>query len=652
MSEKEYTGSNIDSLNPVQQIRLRPGMWIGATDPYALFKEILDNSLDEHTAGYCNRIKVTLSDDKRTVSIRDFGRGIPVDNAKGRDKSALTIVFTELFSGGKFGKEVYMAAGGLHGVGLLAVNALSTQTEVIVFRNGVAYRQLFEKGIVKTAIQSKPTKNKNGTKITFTPDPEIFKNRTFTPETIKERIESITYLCSGLRIDFEHNGKIEEFETKGLPEYVDTFVKDKKKKFFEPLHFKIEQKCEYEDAQTRKIEKGIDIIEAAILYADEEIKEPIRSFCNTITTVDGGTHLDGFKSGLTIAMVELGKEAGYVFTKNEVFDGISACVHVLIPDPGYNSQSKDKLNTGRIEDIVKDVTIKQVKKLMKSLPVEVTSELYKKMHYSYELRLDKKDWKDLEKLSGNRKSGQRLNIDNFSDCISNDPGIKELYIVEGDSAKGTATMARDPRFQAVMAVQGKFTNAYKADLKSVFKNKDIARFSKILGCGISEKCDVDKVLYHKIIFSADADQDGMHIRCLALALLNSSMRPLLEAGMIYVAEPPLYGAINHKFKQSDTGETLLKNFKYSDDKDELIKMIGGKKRDDGTYDTGQWQISRYKGLGEVAANQLGVCIFNPETRKLKRITVNEFVEDDEYMTKIMGDDSNYRKEILYGTAKE
>jgi len=620
MAKKKYTADNITAMEGVEQIRHRPGMWVGEVTAYKLFREILDNAVDEHLAQEGNQIEVVLSEDKTTISIRDYGRGIPTGLHKKTGKPALTTVFTTLFSGGKFDDKVYATAGGLHGVGSVVVNALSSHLKVRVWRDGHEWQQEFSRGTETTKLRKvgKATKKQSGTEVTFTPDTSLekqFEEIQFDPQLISERLEEVGYLCPGLTLVFQCGKKTTTYSSTGLTQFVTDWA-PKGESLLGPLHVSDKE--------------GKDRIEAAILFVDSS-ERSVYSYCNVVETPQHGRHYEGFLDGLEETLVPLGKKEGFEFTRNELMEGLSGVIHVLLKEPSYSSQSKERLVTKTARALVKKCVTRTLTKLVGK---EDLTQLFEKLSASYQAKTEAQDWKEIAKKL--RKQGRRKNdflmVGGLSECSNPNPAERELFIVEGESAAGTAKMGRDPHTQAILAMRGKILNVLRFNPTRALDNGTLRAIADTIGTNIIDKCVVEKTRYGKIIILADADSDGHHIACLLLVLFHQWFRPLLEAGCVYVAEPPLFGASKGKKRI------------YGNTRKELKRAIG--KNPQG------WRVTRFKGLGEMNADQLQYVALDPATRVISQIKPGALDQDDIRVDQLMGSDSSHRKKLLFGDSDD
>ncbi len=617
-----YTAQDIKILKGLEAVRKRPGMYIGSTGKrglHHLVYEVVDNSVDEAMAGFCNFIRVILRKDGY-VEVVDNGRGIPVDIHPEVGKSALEVVMTTLHAGGKFAKDSYKISGGLHGVGVSVVNALSEHLIAEVYRDGKVYRQEYSRGKPLTDVKIVGTTNKTGTKIVFKPDPEIFSTVEFDPSEIKMRLKELAYLNPGLTIEFvdEIRGdrKVYRYEG-GISQFVQALNKGKK-----VLHDVIRIQGKHEDI----------MVDIAFQYTNSDA-EIIYSYANNIKTVDGGTHVTAFKSTLTRIMNEYGKKFGFLkkeqsFSGEDVRDGITAVISVLVKEPEFEGQTKSKLGNEKVLEAVSKVFREQLKEYFDSHP-DVVKKILAKIQTAMKAREAARKAKEMVKrknvLENTSLPGK------LADCTTNDLEKSELFIVEGDSAGGSAKQARDRVFQAILPIRGKILNVEKASYTKLLRNEQINDIIVAVGTGIGDSFDLNKLRYGKIIIMTDADIDGAHIRTLLLTLLYRYMKPLIEEGRVYIALPPLYKVTVGKEE----------HYLYSDEElEEFIKGLNGKK----------YTIQRYKGLGEMNPEQLWETTMDPERRKIIRVKIEDAEEADRLFEILMGSDPSSRREFIENNA--
>jgi len=620
MSAKKYTGEDIKILDGLEGVRKRPAMYIGSTGKeglHHLVYEVVDNSVDEALAGFCTKIKIILHKDN-SVTIEDNGRGIPVDINKQYKKTALELVLTKLHAGGKFDHKAYLISGGLHGVGVSVVNALSEGLKVQVKREGKIYEQEYKKGkpIGKLKITGKT--KETGTIIAFKPDKEIFSTTEFDFSTLATRMREIAFLNAGLKIilEDERNNKKEEFHySGGLVEFVKWLNKNK-----EPLHKPIYFKKSTDST----------IIEISIQY-NSGYQENIFGFVNTINTVEGGTHISGFKTALTRVINDYAKKTKILKTGNltgdDVREGLTAVVSIKIPEPQFEGQTKTKLGNSEVKGYVDSVISKALSEFFEENP-SIAKKISSKAAESAKARNAAKKARDLVR----RKSAFGLSglPGKLADCSSKKKEKTELYIVEGESAGGSAKQARNKEFQAILPLKGKILNVEKASPVKVLSSEEIANLITAIGTGVGEQFNINKLRYSKIIIMTDADVDGQHIKTLLLTFFFRFMPQLIESGHIFIAVSPLYKVRKKK-----------DYYVYSDD--ELKKL---------TSKISNPQITRFKGLGEMNPQQLWDTTMNPKTRFLKKVNIEDAVEADRIFSTLMGDQVEPRKQFIIERAHE
>ena len=631
MASNNYDGNSISVLEGLDPVRKRPGMYIGSVGTKGLnhlIYEIVDNSVDEHLAGYCSEIKVTLEKDG-SATIVDNGRGIPVDLNEQTGRPAVEVVFTTLHAGGKFGDGNYKISGGLHGVGSSVVNALSLWLEVDVKRDGKIYNQRYEQGKISYDLKQVGTcrKNDTGTTVRFFPDGEIFEKIYFKADAIKSRLHETAYLNPELTIVFENKRVGEEetvtfHEADGIKAFISDMNKDKEK-VTDIIYFKKES-------------DGIEV-EVAFQYINE-FTENISGFCNNIYTQEGGTHITGFKSVLTSTINQYARELGILkekdnnFTGADVRNGLVAVVAVKHPDPRFEGQTKTKLDNPDAEKVTKNITGEQLT-LFFDKNLETLKNVISCAEKSAKIR------KAEERTKTNLLTKSKFSIDSngkLSNCESRKPEECEIFIVEGDSAGGSAKSARNRRTQAIMPIRGKILNVEKATMDKVLANAEIKTMINAFGCGFSEgygnDFDIDKLRFNKIIIMTDADVDGAHIDTLLLTFFYRFMLELITHGHVYLATPPLYKVVPKKGE----GEYLY------DDK-ALEKYRKNHKG---------FTLQRYKGLGEMDADQLWDTTLNPETRILKQVEIEDAKMASDITSMLMGSEVAPRREFIYTHATD
>ena len=621
----EYNAAEIQVLEGLEAVRKRPGMYIGSTSAsglHHLVYEIVDNSIDEALAGFCTDIHVTINEGN-TITVSDNGRGIPVDIQAQTGRPALEVVFTVLHAGGKFGGGGYKVSGGLHGVGASVVNALSEWLTVQVHKDGKIYEMRFSRGHITQEMRIVGETDHTGTTVTFKPDPEMFDTLDYEYETLHTRMREQAFLNAGLRITItDARPGREQSEAMcyegGIREFV-TFINRNKT----PLH---------EEVIYLSGAKGDSTAEIAIQYNDG-YNETIVSFANDIHTPEGGMHETGFKAALTRVLNSYGLKYGMIkegdkVSGEDVREGITAVISVKLTEAQFEGQTKAKLGNAHIRTLVDSIVNDQLAVYLEEHPVVARTILDKAMTAN---RAREAARKARESIRRKTVLGGAAMPDKLRDCNENNPELTELYIVEGDSAGGSATAGRDSRFQAILPLWGKMLNVEKARVDKVYGNDKLQPVIIALGAGIGEEFDENKLRYHKIIIMADADVDGAHIRTLLLTFFFRYMRPLIEEGYVYSAVPPLY-----KLTRGKTSRVA-----YSDEERDRIsaEMRGGNSNV-------TINISRFKGLGEMDAHELWETTMDPTTRTLRRITLDDAVKADATFTVLMGEKVEPRKEFI------
>ena len=624
----EYNDSQIQVLEGLEAVRKRPGMYIGTTSIrglHHLVYEIVDNSIDEALAGECNAIKVTIHEDN-SVSVEDDGRGIPSGMNEKLGLPTLEVVYTVLHAGGKFGGEGYKIAGGLHGVGASVVNALSEWVEVANHRDGLRYTERFEKGQVARPFKCEGDTDKRGLYVRFKPDPTIFEETVFDYEILLTRMREQSFLNAGIKIILTDKREGQEREEilhyeGGIISFVEYLNNEKRGT---PLH---------KDVIYMKGEKNGSIAEVALQYNDS-YNETLISFANNMATIEGGTHVTGFKSAITKAINEYARKTGIIkgddgLSGEDVREGIVAIISVKLTDAQFESQTKAKLGNSEMRTLVDNIVTNKLAEFFDENPATAKIIIEKAMTANRAREAARKA----------RELTRRKNVlevstlpGKLSDCQEKETRLTEVYLVEGDSAGGSAKDGRDSRYQAILPLRGKVLNVEKARLDKVYANTSIIPIIQALGCGIGEDFDISKLRYGKIIIMADADVDGSHIRILLLTFFFRHMRPLIEEGHIFLAQPPLYKV--HKGK----------NIRYAfsdEERDRCIAELGG----NGV------EAERYKGLGEMDPEQLWETTMDPERRTLLKVSVEDAIACDEMFSVLMGDMVEPRRDFISKNAK-
>ena len=618
----EYGAKDIQVMEGLSAVRKRPAMYVGNTGLrglHHLVYEVVDNSIDEALAGFCNKIVVIIHRDN-SITVIDNGRGIPVDMHPKYSKPALEIVMTMLHAGGKFDKKTYKVSGGLHGVGVSVVNALSKELIVDVRRNGKIYQQKYSQGKPVTELNIVGDSNDTGTKVTFLPDNEIFTETEYHFDTLSSRLRELAFLNKGLQITLidERQDKKQDFKYDGgIVSFVEFLNKNKT-----PLH-----KAIYFEK-----EKNGTSVEIALQY-NNGYQENIFTFANNINTQEGGTHLIGFKTALTRTLniyAEKLRNNDTKLSSDDVREGLAAVVSVKLQEPQFEGQTKTKLGNSEIKGIVESIVNENLGNFLEENP-SVSRLIIEKGVNAAKAREAAAKARELTRRKGALNSHSLPG--KLADCSENNPAKTELYIVEGDSAGGSAKQGRNRGFQAILPLRGKILNVEKARLNKVFENEEITTMIAAIGTGIGDEFDINKARYHKIIIMTDADVDGAHIRTLILTFFYRHLVPLIEAGYIYIAQPPL-------FKVSKNKKTY---YAYSDE--ELEKLFNDVGRDNAS-------VQRYKGLGEMNPSQLWETTMDPGSRTLLQVNLEDAVEADKIFTILMGDQVEPRRQFIQDHAKE
>ena len=625
----QYDAAQIQVLEGLEAVRKRPGMYIGSTGPrglHHLVYEIVDNSIDEALAGYCKTINVTIQKDNSIV-VEDDGRGMPVDKHPKMGIPAVEVIHTVLHAGGKFGGGGYKVSGGLHGVGASVVNALSTHMEVEIKRNGNIYKQCYEKGKAVTKLEVIGESKKTGSKTTFWPDPEIFTETTiFDYDTLAHRLREMAFLNKGIKIVFkdEREGK-KKSETYhyegGIKEFVKFLNKNKDAIHEEVIYFEIiKETCE---------------VEVAMQYTDS-YSELVLGYANNINTTDGGTHIVGFKSALTRVFNDYGKKNKILkendtLSGDDVREGLTAIVSVKLSEPQFEGQTKAKLGNSEIRGFVETSTNENLTAFLEENPAQAKTILEKCIRAARAREAARKA-RDLTRRKGALESFSLPG--KLADCSEKDPALSEIFLVEGDSAGGSAKDGRDRKRQAILPLRGKILNVEKARLDKILNSEEIKNMITAFGCGIGADFNIEKLRYHKIIIMTDADVDGAHIRTLLLTFFYRYMKPLIEGGYVYAAQPPLFKVKKGKEEW----------YTYSDaEQERLLASIADK--------PGKADIQRYKGLGEMDAEQLWETTMDYNHRTLVQITLEDSAAADEIFTTRMGDKVPPRKKFIEENAQ-
>ncbi|WP_036701245.1 DNA topoisomerase (ATP-hydrolyzing) subunit B [Paenibacillus sp. J14] len=627
MNEQTYDESNIQVLEGLEAVRKRPGMYIGSTSVRGLHHlvwEVVDNSIDEALAGYANKISVTVHPDN-SVTVEDNGRGIPVGMNEKLQKSTLEVVMTVLHAGGKFGGGGYKVSGGLHGVGVSVVNALSTKVIVEVKRDGHIYQQEYHRGTPQYDVRVIGDTTETGTKTTFYPDPEIFTETTvFDYNTLLTRIRELAFLNKGINISLtdERTGQSESFHYEGgIMEYVRFLNQNREVLHEDPIY----------------VEGQRDMIQVEIsLQYNDGYTENIFSFANNIHTHEGGTHESGFKSALTRLINDYARKSGMIkendsnLTGDDVREGLTAIISVKIPEPQFEGQTKTKLGNSEVRGIVESLFAEKLQEFMDENP-SVSRRILEKSLQASRAREAARKARELTR----RKSALEVSAlpGKLADCSSKDASISELYIVEGDSAGGSAKQGRDRHFQAILPLRGKILNVEKARLDRILGNAEIRAIITALGTGIGEDFDISKARYHKIIIMTDADVDGAHIRTLLLTFFFRYMRKIIEAGYVYIAQPPLFKIERNKVVRYANSEK---------ERDQIIAEFG---------EGAKVNVQRYKGLGEMNAEQLWETTMDPESRVMQQVSISDAIQADAIFDTLMGDNVEPRREFIHEHAK-
>uniref|UniRef100_A0A7C3N7X2 DNA gyrase subunit B n=1 Tax=candidate division WOR-3 bacterium TaxID=2052148 RepID=A0A7C3N7X2_UNCW3 len=624
----DYNAESIQVLKGLEAVRKRPAMYIGDTTTRGLHHlvfEVVDNSIDEALAGFCDKIKVTINEDG-SCTVEDNGRGIPVDIHPEQGKSALEVVMTILHAGGKFDRKSYRISGGLHGVGVSVVNALSEWLEVSVQKDGNVYYQKYQRGVPVDDVKIVGKTKKNGTIVTFLPDKEIFETTKFSYDILSERLREIAFLNKGLEVEIEdkRERKIEKKHTfkfkGGIKEFVE-FLNENKNALHKTIYMSNQK-------------DGIEV-EVALQYNDSYI-ENLYSYANNINTREGGTHLIGFKSALTRVINDYAKKANSLknidsISGDDCREGLTAVISVKIPNPQFEGQTKTKLGNSEVKGLVESLISEKLQIFFEENP-SVANKIIDKVVLAARARIAARKARELTRRKSALDSSSLPG--KLADCSINDPKIAELYLVEGDSAGGSAKQGRDRTYQAILPLRGKILNVEKARLDNILSDETIKTIIQAIGTGIGdEEFDISRLRYGKIIIMTDADVDGSHIKTLLLTFFYRYMTKLIENGNIFIAQPPLYKITSGRSNPL---------YAYSDD--ELQNIVK-------TLDKDKINIQRYKGLGEMNPEQLWETTMDPERRMLKLVTLEDAVEADRIFTILMGSEVEPRKKFIEENAK-
>jgi DNA gyrase subunit B len=650
--QDEYTAKSINVLKGLEAVRKRPAMYIGdigSRGLHHLINEVVDNSIDEALAGYNDRVIVTIHKDQ-SVTVEDRGRGIPVDMHPEEKKSALEVVMTVLHAGGKFDKNSYKVSGGLHGVGVSVVNALSEWLIVEVKRDGKIYSQEYKRGIAKANVKQIGTyKSENtGTKITFMPDKEIFKTIKFHFDTVSERLRELAYLNKEVTMTLKDEADDQEEVYKfkgGLIDFV-KYLDENRSPIHKPVYI--------------EGEKDNTPVEIAFEYSDS-YSENVHSYVNNINTIEGGTHLVGFRTALTRTLNNYAYKNGLIKDSNKITltgddfkEGLTAVISIKVMEPQFEGQTKTKLGNGEVKSAVETLVGEKLSEFLEE-NATIAKKIIDKCMRAAEAREAARKARELVRRK-NALDTMHL-PGKLADCSINDPEHCEIYIVEGDSAGGSAKMGRDRRFQAILPIKGKILNVEKAKINKILENIEIQAMVSAIGAGIGEEFDSEKTRYGKIILMTDADVDGSHIRTLLLTFLYRHMKELITSGKVYIAQPPLYkikkGKEEHYAFDDDERDKILKRFKVDlKGKEEVIVVEGEEAEEsESTTSTKGIVISRYKGLGEMNPEQLWSTTMNPETRTVLQVNLESAAAADKIFETLMGDAVEPRRAFIEKHAK-
>jgi len=623
--DQAYNASDIQVLEGLEAVRKRPSMYIGSTGPKGLHHlvfELIDNSIDEAVAGYCDKIELFIHPNNG-ITVKDNGRGIPVDIHPLMGIPAIEVILTTLHSGGKFGGSGYTISGGLHGVGLSVVNALSSPMVVGIKRDGKIYSQQYMRGKPTSPLEVIGESEETGTSIYFEPDAEVFEETTFERDILVQRIRELSFLNKGLQIEVtderDPEGYQRIFKSNGLHDFVAYINKNK-----EPIH----EKEIYFD-----IKKEDVVVEIAIQY-NSGYNENIYSFANNIRTQEGGTHEVGFKNALTRVVNDYAKKSNLLkendtnLAGEDIREGIVAIISVLVREPQFEGQTKTKLGNTYVRGVVDSVVYEKLDDFLDENPADAKKIIEK----AISARRAREAAKKARELTRRKSALESTSLPGkLADCSSKDPAVSELFIVEGDSAGGSAKQGRDRNTQAILPLRGKILNVEKARLDRILASEEIRNLITAIGTGIGEDFDISKARYHKLFIMTDADVDGSHIRILLLTFFYRFMRELIEHGYVYIAQPPLYGVKRGNEIQYFYNDNELDKFMSQTDK--------------------KWSIQRYKGLGEMDAEQLWHTTMDEDNRVILQVTIEDAIQADEVFSDLMGDNVEPRKEFIQTNAK-
>ena len=644
-SSSDYSAKNITVLEGLEAVRKRPGMYIGSTGArglHHLIWEVVDNSVDEALAGRCSQIDVVLTADGG-VRVSDDGSGIPVDLHEKENRSALEVVLTVLHAGGKFDSTAYAVSGGLHGVGISVVNALSSRVVAEIRRDGGIHQQEYSRGIPQGPVERIGDATDTGTTISFWPDEQIFESVEFMADTIVRRLRDTAFLTAGLRITLTDERVREDAEEdesprswefhapRGLADFVEHLRSTRNKDgLHEPIHYEAEEVLESTGAQSVEIS----------LQWISDFNDTILSYANTINTHEGGTHEEGFRTALTSVLNRYAKDKNLLRSKevdsltgDDLRSGLIAIISVKVGDPQFEGQTKTKLGNTEVKSFVQKVTYERLQQWLEEHPSDAKA-IIQKAEGEAHARIAARKARDLTRRKSLLESTSLPG--KLADCQSRDPAESELYIVEGDSAGGSAKMARDRRTQAILPIRGKIINVEKANLAKTLRNNEVQALITAMGTGFADDFDIARCRYHKLILMADADVDGAHIRTLLLTFLFRHMKPLIESGYVYLAQPPLY-QIKHSKRKNWV------EYAFSDPERNAITAE--------LPEDGKIEVQRFKGLGEMDPDQLWETTMNPDNRTLKLVTMEDAAVADEMFAILMGEDVESRRAFIQANAR-